>query len=72
MAISLMIMGGLGLPDPITTGYKVGIIAMLSLMTTGFSIGYAPLVYVVSSEVPALRLRDKTLRLGFFINVLFK
>jgi len=65
-------MGGLGLPALISSELKIGIISMLAVMTFGFSIGFAPLTYVVTSELPALRLRDKTLRIGFFVNVLFK
>lgn len=70
--IALMTMGGLGTPSYITDGHKIGIVSMLALMATGFSIGWAPLCYVVTTELPALKLRDDTLRLGFFVNVLIK
>ena len=72
MCVGLMTMGGLGTPAVITHGIKVAIVAFLVVMTFGFSIGLAPLCYVVSTEIPALRLRDATLRLGFVINVLMK
>ncbi|KAI0017873.1 general substrate transporter [Xylariomycetidae sp. FL0641] len=71
MCVSLVAMGGLGTPAVLTTGLKIAIVSMLALMTFGFSIGLAPLTYVVATEIPALRLRDATLRLGFFVNVLF-
>ncbi|KAI1876205.1 uncharacterized protein JN550_001701 [Neoarthrinium moseri] len=71
MCASLIAMGGLGTPAVLTTSLKIGIVSMLSLMACGFSIGLAPLTYVVATELPALRLRDATLRLGFFVNVLF-
>lgn len=64
-----MTMGGLGLANPITRSDKIGIISMLGLMGVGFSLGWAPLTYVVTTELPALRLRDHTLRLGFVVNV---
>jgi MFS family permease len=70
--IALMIMGGLGTTPNVSDGQKIGIVAMLALMTAGFSIGWAPLCYVVTTELPALKLRDDTLRLGFFFNVCLK
>ncbi|KAJ3539250.1 hypothetical protein NM208_g5562 [Fusarium decemcellulare] len=72
MCVGLMTMGGLGTPDTITNSIKIAIVSMLCLMTFGFSIGLAPLCYVVATEIPALTLRDATLRLGFCVNVLFK
>ena len=45
---------------------------MLAVMTVGFGVGWAPLTYVVTSELPAIKLRDHTLRLGFFVNVAIK
>ena len=71
-ALALMAMGGLGTPNTITESMKIGIISMLALMTVGFSIGWAPLTYVVATEIPALRLRDHTLRVGFVVNVIMK
>ncbi|KAI8942759.1 hypothetical protein NX059_000803 [Plenodomus lindquistii] len=68
--ISLVTMGALGTPSNITYNHKVGIVSMLALMGFGFSIGWAPLCYVVTTELPALKLRDDTLRLGFLVNVL--
>lgn len=70
MCVGLLTMGGLGTPDVITHSLKLAIVSMLCVMTFGFSIGLAPLCYVVSTEIPPLRLRDATLRLGFFVNVL--
>ncbi|KAF4472085.1 sugar transporter [Fusarium albosuccineum] len=71
MCVGLMAMGGLGTPDTITNSLKIAIVSMLCLMNFGFSIGLAPLCYVVATEIPALTLRDATLRLGFCVNVLF-
>jgi SP family sugar:H+ symporter-like MFS transporter len=72
MGTGLIIMGALGIPSPATDSLKIGIISMLAFMVTGFSIGWGPLTYVVSTEVPALRLRDLTARVGFGVNVVFK
>lgn len=70
--IALITMGSLGTPSVITPNLKIAIVAMLALMACGFSIGWAPLCYVVTTEIPALKLRDHTLRLGFFVNVVMK
>ncbi|KAH7394268.1 putative sugar transporter [Phaeosphaeria sp. MPI-PUGE-AT-0046c] len=67
--VALISMGSLGTPSVITPSLKIAIVAMLTLMSSGFSIGWAPLTYVVTTEIPALKLRDHTLRLGFFVNV---
>jgi MFS family permease len=64
--------GGLGTPSEITDAHKIGIVTMLAFMSVGFSIGWAPLCYVVTTELPWLKLRDDTLRLGFFVNVCLK
>jgi SP family sugar:H+ symporter-like MFS transporter len=65
-------MGGLGTANPVIHSEKIGIVSMISVMAFGFSIGWGPLTYVVSTELPALRLRDHTLRAGFVMNVIIK
>ncbi|ORY54698.1 general substrate transporter [Pseudomassariella vexata] len=67
----LMTMGGLGIEQPVSEARKKGIVAMVSLLVISFSIGWAPMTFVVATEVPALRLRDHSSRLGFGMNVLF-
>lgn len=51
MCVGLVTMGGLGTPHVV--GDNLKIVSMLCLMTFGFSIGLAPLTYVVSTEMPA-------------------
>ena len=65
-------MGGLGTPAVVTTPMKKGIVASMVIFGAGFAAGWAPLTYVVVTEIVSLRLRDVTSRLGFFVNVLFK
>ncbi|PLB43418.1 putative sugar transporter [Aspergillus steynii IBT 23096] len=69
MAAGMLTMGGLGIPDPVTDQYKKAIIGMYVVLALGFSLGWGPQAYVVSTELPALRLRDMTLQLGFITNV---
>ncbi|QRD85451.1 general substrate transporter [Aspergillus flavus] len=70
MAAGLLTMGGLGTPSPMTTDLKKGVVGMYVVMALGFSLGWGPQTYVVATELPALRLRDMTLQLGFFVNVI--
>lgn len=72
MAAAMMTMGGLGIEEPVPTMKKNGIIGMIAVFGVGFCFGWAPLCYVVTSEVASLRLRDLTARLAFFINVATK
>lgn len=68
----LFSMGGLGVASPVSTERKRGIVAMLSLFGVSFASGWGPLTYVVATEVSALRLRDQTARIGFFVNVIIR
>ncbi|KAF4126478.1 Sugar (and other) transporter [Geosmithia morbida] len=71
MGTAMMTMGGLGTIKDMHKDVKIAIVSMLSLATVSFSTGLGPLCYVVSTEIPALRLRDMTLRTGFVVNVVF-
>ncbi len=67
---ALMTMGGLGAAQPAASAAaseaaKGGIVAMLLLFSFGWSLGYAPLAYVVAAELPSPHLREYTLRLGY-------
>lgn len=62
-------MGGLGLGSG-SYSERSAIAAMLALFGVGFSVGWAPLTYVVTTELPALRLRDHSQRLASLSNVL--
>lgn len=67
----LIAMGGLGVQTPVPKSAKDGIVACMFLFSAGFSLGWAPLTYVVITEVPSIKLRDKTQRFCFFFNILF-
>ncbi|KAF4983403.1 hypothetical protein FZEAL_1132 [Fusarium zealandicum] len=69
MFAAMTTMGGLGLEDPVADDRKKGVLAMMAIFACGFSMGWAPLSYVVTTEVSALRLRDLTSRVGFTANV---
>ncbi|KAG7150909.1 MFS transporter fmqE like protein [Verticillium longisporum] len=67
----LLSMGSLGIQVPVSTARMKGIMALISLFGVSFSLGWAPLTYVVATEVSALHLRDHTSRVGFTVNVVF-
>ncbi|KAK1763898.1 general substrate transporter [Phialemonium atrogriseum] len=69
MFSAIVTMGALGtVPNP-SFGVKSGIVAMLTLFGSGFTFAFAPLNYVVTTEIPALRLRDASQRTASIVNV---
>ncbi|KAJ9416909.1 RGT2-sensor of high external glucose concentration [Fusarium oxysporum] len=70
MFVAMMTMGGLGIVSPVDDSRKKGVISMMAVFASGFGMGWAPLVYVVTTELSALRLRDLTSRVGFTTNVI--
>ncbi|KAL5337947.1 major facilitator superfamily domain-containing protein [Aspergillus crustosus] len=71
MMSGLLVMGGLGVDEPVTTPRMKGVIALMVIFGVGFATGWGPLTYVVVTEVTSLRLRDYTSRVGFATNVCF-
>lgn len=68
-AVAIMAMGGLGTIKNPSVAVKKATVAMLPLFTGGYCLGWAPLVYVVTTEVTALRLRDASQRTASVVNV---
>ncbi|KAF4914517.1 High-affinity glucose transporter ght1 [Colletotrichum viniferum] len=70
-AAALFTMAGLGVHTPIPTSYKFGMVGMLLLFGSGFGLGWGPLTYVVVTEIPALRLRerDRLQRASLLVNI---
>ncbi|KAH8807734.1 general substrate transporter [Xylogone sp. PMI_703] len=71
-AVALFAMSGLGTPSTITRSMKLGVVSLLSVFNFGFYVGWAPTSHVISSEIPTLRLRDKTYRVASVINILIQ
>jgi MFS transporter, SP family, sugar:H+ symporter len=67
---AIVTMGSLGTVSNPSFGVKTGIVAMLTVFAAGFVFAWAPLTYVVTTEVPALRLRDASQRTASMVNVL--
>jgi hypothetical protein len=63
------IMGGLGLQKPVSYGHKSGEVAMLLFFSVAFLWAWGPLTYVVTTELPALRLRDRSQRVASIVNI---
>lgn len=68
-ALILFIMGGMGLENPLSYGHKSGEVAMLMLFAVAFLWAWGPLTYVVTTELPALRLRDRSQRVASIVNI---
>ncbi|OLN86397.1 High-affinity glucose transporter RGT2 [Colletotrichum chlorophyti] len=67
--IALYTMAGLGVPNPVPHANKSGMVGMLLLFGAGFGLGWGPSTYVVVTEVPALRLRDRSQRVSSLVNI---
>lgn len=65
----LMGTGGLGIRKPISYRASQGIVATLELYQAAYTATVAPLYYTLIAEIPASRLRDKTVRLGATANI---
>lgn len=65
-------MGGLGVQTPVSDARKTGIVATMTIFGAGFSLGWAALTYVVTTEIIPLRLRDNGQRVASLINILMK
>jgi hypothetical protein len=72
MLAVLLTLGGLGIQTPVARDRMQGIVGVMCLFGPSFALGWGPMTMVVATEITSLRLRDKTSRLGFFINVLTK
>ncbi|KAJ5098635.1 general substrate transporter [Penicillium argentinense] len=66
---SLMTMGGLGTAEAGNVAAKQGIIAMLMIFSFSWSLGWAPLTYVIGAELPSSPLREMTLQIAYFVKL---
>ncbi|KUL82581.1 hypothetical protein ZTR_09361 [Talaromyces verruculosus] len=65
-------MGGIGLIKNPSSSAKTAIVAMVTIFGCGFILAWAPLTYVVTTEVAPLRLRDVMQRTASTVNVIFQ
>ncbi|OOQ90959.1 putative sugar transporter [Penicillium brasilianum] len=68
-AAALFTMGGLGTARTTTRPESTAIASMVAIFGVGFGMGWAPLTYVVVTELPALSLRDHSQRISFLTNI---
>lgn len=69
MGIALMTMGALGVPQPTTNSLASGIVATMLIFQLVYVATLGPLYYTLISELPASRLRDKSVRVGAITNI---
>ncbi|TQN69344.1 Major facilitator-type transporter ecdD [Colletotrichum shisoi] len=67
---AIVTMGSLGTVLDPSFAVKTSIVAMLTVFAAGYVFAWAPLNYVVTTEIPALRLRDASQRTASMVNVL--
>jgi hypothetical protein len=67
---ALMTMGALGTADSSNVAAKRGIVAMLVIYSFSWSLGWAPLVYVLGAELPSSPLREMTLQIAYFLKLI--
>jgi SP family sugar:H+ symporter-like MFS transporter len=66
---SLMAMGALGTAHDQTIPVRRGIVGMLLIYSFAWSMGWAPLTYVLSAELPSPPLREKTLLIAYTLKL---
>ncbi|KAI1333068.1 sugar transporter [Xylariaceae sp. FL0255] len=69
MGAALFTMGALGVKQPRPYSFSSGIIAMMLVFQLTYVATVGPLYYTMVSEIPASRLRDKTVRIGSIVNI---
>lgn len=69
---AIIIFGSLGTISTPSTSVNIALVAMITIFSTGYVFAWAPLTFVVVTEVPALRLRDASQRTGSIVNVVTK
>ena len=69
MCAALMTMGGLGTSKVITYSLSQGIVAVMLIFQMFYVATIGPLYYTLIAEIPASRLRDKTVRIGAITNI---
>ncbi len=71
MGCALMTMGGLGVAGGLTTDYALsaGIVSTMLIFQFIYVATLGPLYYTMIAELPAGRLRDKSVRVGAITNI---
>lgn len=54
----------------VSASIQIALITFIILFSQSFCIGWAPLSYLVSAEIPSQLLRDHTTRIGFTIGII--
>lgn len=65
-------LGSIGTISNPSSSAKIALVSMLTIFSVGYVFAWAPLPYVVATEIPALRLRDASQRTGAIVNVVTK
>lgn len=69
---SLMTMGALGVQRDPPARVRGGIVSMILVFSFGYSVGWAPLTYLIGTEVPSPQKREHTLRFGYTVKLVME
>jgi SP family sugar:H+ symporter-like MFS transporter len=69
---ALMIMGALGSVHDQHPTVQRGIVGMLLVYSFAWSVGWAPLTYVISTELPSASQRENTLRVAYTVKLVME
>jgi SP family sugar:H+ symporter-like MFS transporter len=67
-----MTMGALGTVANPSIPMRQGIVAMLLVFSFGYEIGWAPITYLISTEIPTPSMRENTLRFGYTVKLIME
>lgn len=70
--VSLMTMGALGVQGDPPAPVREGIVSMVLVFSFGYSVGWAPLTYLIGTEVPSPQKREYTLRFGYTVKLVME
>jgi MFS family permease len=70
--IWLLTMGGVGTVASLSLAQKHVIVACTALSSASLCFSWDPVNYIITTELPAQRLRDKTQRVASIVNILTK
>lgn len=62
-----MTMGALGVQSSPSGRLREGIVSTVLVFSFGYSVGWAPLTYLIGTEVPSPQKREHTLRFGYAV-----
>lgn len=67
-----MTFGALGTVSDPSLSVQKGVVSMILLFSFGYSLGWAPLPYLISAETPAPSLKEHTCAFGYTVKLVME